>query len=738
MNRLTIYAAALAVMAALGFIAMAPWPHTPRALADAVPAAAPADKPAQAPVEKSRADRYPIPDDWRPEDHILAQTRARQPRQFVAEVSKEDSSLRQVRFKSLGLGVKDIKYNHMLLDSPLVNTFGDLYGPVRFMHTKHASRLQGNCALCHHASPKGANAAGPNEGDRLSETLACRSCHQEAFDPAHPDRMGLKAAYHQQCMDCHKQMNQGPVDCTGCHRKNVPDHSDLVRLPDDPTPLQVTAECLRCHEKAGQDMLTSAHWLWKGPSPYTVDRQKKVMSGKATDTMNNFCVALPSNWPRCTSCHAGYGWKDAGFDFTDTSRMDCLVCHDTTGSYRKAPPAAGMPDPKVDLTFVAKHVGNTSRNTCGECHFQGGGGDAVKHADMSSVLRYPTRNCDIHMGGYDFVCTDCHKTVNHKIKGRATSLPVSEGSRSCEDCHTSKPHYGETLLDYHLNKHCETVACNTCHSPVFSKCNPTKTWWDWSMAGDKKREPGKDKYGMPDYNWMKGEFLWKESNKPSYAWYNGYMQRLLLGDAINPEAQGFGPGEQPDRAAKMRMAATDITRPIGSIQDPGSKIYPFKVMDGIQPADAEHRYLLVPHLYPLSKDDATAYWKNLDWQKAFADGMEAAGLDYSGRYMWVRTNMYWGISHEVAPKERALSCVQCHESLKGDKTCDRCHQDSRDVDFKTLAHKGTDFSYMASRGRDVASLVGATDYIDFKALGYEGDPIVHGGRFKRLPLGQSH
>jgi hypothetical protein len=42
---------------------------------------------------------------------------------------------------------------------------------------------------------------------------------------------------------------------------------------------------------------------------------------------------------------------------------------------------------------------------------------------------------------------------------------------------------------------------------------------------------------------------------------------------------------------------------------------------------------------------------------------------------------------------------------------------------------------MASKGRDVSHLIGKTDYIDFKALGYKGDPIIHGGRFKKLPMG---
>ncbi len=42
---------------------------------------------------------------------------------------------------------------------------------------------------------------------------------------------------------------------------------------------------------------------------------------------------------------------------------------------------------------------------------------------------------------------------------------------------------------------------------------------------------------------------------------------------------------------------------------------------------------------------------------------------------------------------------------------------------------------MKSRGRDVSDLEGKTDFIGFKALGYPGDPILQGGRFKKLPLG---
>jgi hypothetical protein len=159
---------------------------------------------------------------------------------------------------------------------------------------------------------------------------------------------------------------------------------------------------------------------------------------------------------------------------------------------------------------------------------------------------------------------------------------------------------------------------------------------DWSKAGDKSLKPKKDKYGINDYNWMKGEFVWIESGKPNYTWYNGSMKRILLGDKVDPDA-----------------AYLNLTEPEGSIKDPGSKIAPFKLMESVNAVD------------------------------------------------WVNTRMYWG-EHEVMPADMALSCVQCHESLKGERICNRCHQDNKDVDFRKIAQKGTDSSYMASKGGDVS------------------------------------
>jgi hypothetical protein len=57
------------------------------------------------------------------------------------------------------------------------------------------------------------------------------------------------------------------------------------------------------------------------------------------------------------------------------------------------------------------------------------------------------------------------------------------------------------------------------------------------------------------------------------------------------------------------------------------------------------------------------------------------------------------------------------------------------VNFKDLVYKGVDFKLLAASGRDVEDLIGKTNYIDYKALGYEGDPIETRGRFNKLGLG---
>ena len=110
-------------------------------------------------------------------------------------------------------------------DTVTISVLSDKYEPSTFPHRKIVKSLmekQKNnqlaaafhtesttlCQACHHNSP--ASKTPPK----------CVSCHAKAEGVATDGRPALKAAYHLQCMGCHTQMQQKPVetDCSGCHK----------------------------------------------------------------------------------------------------------------------------------------------------------------------------------------------------------------------------------------------------------------------------------------------------------------------------------------------------------------------------------------------------------------------------------------------------------------------------------------------------------------------------------------
>jgi len=69
--------------------------------------------------------------------------------------------------------------------------------------------------------------------------------------------------------------------------------------------------------------------------------------------------------------------------------------------------------------------------------------------------------------------------------------------------------------------------------------------------------------------------------------------------------------------------------------------------------DSTYRYLLVPHLYK-------GLWDDFNWQTALEEGAKGAGLPFSGSFEFIDSIEYASINHEVASKEHALDCVDCH------------------------------------------------------------------------------
>ena len=75
---------------------------------------------------------------------------------------------------------------------------GASMGKVTFSHKGHVD--QGvSCKECHH------NGETPVQ--------KCESCHTADA------KLDAKAAYHKNCIDCHKAKEKGPTGCMECHKK---------------------------------------------------------------------------------------------------------------------------------------------------------------------------------------------------------------------------------------------------------------------------------------------------------------------------------------------------------------------------------------------------------------------------------------------------------------------------------------------------------------------------------------
>jgi octaheme c-type cytochrome (tetrathionate reductase family) len=457
--------------------------------------------------------------------------------------------------------------------------------------------------------------------------------------------------------------NASPAQAETKH--STADHGKFTQLQKSfKTGEEVTEACLSCHTEAARQVMATKHWTWDFKQVHTGQRLGKK------NVLNPFCIGTRSNEAFCTTCHVGYGWKDDTFDFKSERNVDCLVCHDTTGTYKKIDGLAGHPayqrmefpaksgkfiEP-VDLISVASHVGKTRRENCGACHYKGGGGDGVKHGDLDSSLNQPDKELDVHMdkNGLNFTCATCHQTDGHNVAGsryaptaadpHAAIMRGKQGERNpatCQACHGDKPHKQSVAK---LNDHTRSVACQTCHIPQFARGGvPTKMSWNYATAGrlDAAGKPIKtlDAHGHVIYDSRKGDFVLAENVVPEYRWFDGTVTYTLQSDRIDPSR------------------TVSINTFHGKPGAPDARIWPIKLFHGNQPYDKVYRTLLLPHT---AIPDDTAYWYNFDWNKSLRAGAEASGKPFSGQWGFVQTEMSWPITHMVAPKEKALNCVECH------------------------------------------------------------------------------
>ena len=104
-----------------------------------------------------------------------------------------------------------------------LDSLSEQYQPVFFTHERHTS-YAGNCGTCHHEHGNSGTLPCKNchslnaaafKNSVTHSFMACKNCHG-SYSPSSVKTPGLKAAYHTQCLQCHRGMGTIGKDPKGC------------------------------------------------------------------------------------------------------------------------------------------------------------------------------------------------------------------------------------------------------------------------------------------------------------------------------------------------------------------------------------------------------------------------------------------------------------------------------------------------------------------------------------------
>ena len=311
------------------------------------------------------------------------------------------------------------------LDQPslamiILDELEDAYLPVPFDHKGHAemAEMTQGCATCHHFTPAG------------GQHPACKTCHAISDAQADIDKPSLLGAYHQQCLNCHREwINER--DCDVCHRPKAggpaggeasppPTRDDILRVMHPPIP-EPDAEFYRIRSEGA------------------TETQVIFRHREHTQRFGLTCVECHHE-SSCAHCHNAGDETTRPRTFVEHHRQ-CIRCH------------------KRDMD-----VAGWQARRCERCHWRE---DTPKpglfdHAGTGWPLSR------FHQGKS---CRVCHE-----------ELPFTKLSRDCNACHAdwapaAFDHRvtGQALDENHAEQDCEVChperrfdrppKCDECHDP---------------------------------------------------------------------------------------------------------------------------------------------------------------------------------------------------------------------------------------------------------------------------------
>lgn len=304
------------------------------------------------------------------------------------------------RFARFGRGV-DAR-THEVPDVIILDELERLYLPVPFDHKGHAqmAEMADGCVVCHHYTPAG------------QQHPACKTCHDMSTAGTDIYKPGLKGAYHQQCLNCHRDWTD-EKDCDICHRRKAggpgdggtmatPTKDDILKQMHAPIP-----------EPEGD--------FYRSRSDQPTESQVVFRHREHVHRFGLNCVDCHHE-PSCARCHTRDEAKRPR-TLVEHHRP-CIRCH------------------KRDMDLAGRSAGR-----CERCHWVSGRPEPepFNHADTGWLLGR------FHQ---DKGCRDCH-----------TQVPFVRLSKDCNDCHSG---WGPSVFDHRvtgqvLDENHVEHDCELCH-----------------------------------------------------------------------------------------------------------------------------------------------------------------------------------------------------------------------------------------------------------------------------------
>lgn len=317
-------------------------------------------------------------------------------------------------------------------DILVLEQFSEQYAPVTFdhkLHTQPMTEMGIECSSCHHYS----------KPDYFPPCSKCHHTKSDEINSTFPlNRPSIEAAYHRQCVNCHREWSRDIIECSSCHvergaGERVDEHVSVTEASDDKKVYETDkyqktivtflhrehlelfeVDCVSCHREGNCSIC----------HPLDEEEETEEVAISKEDTT----ISSLERHKLCVSCHSSWVFPPENVD----KEQYCQKCHTETQKQKfDHAQSSGWPLKQYHLTL-----------SCSECHIIKGefgkletGCDVCHRGWTPENFNHSVTGLALDEDHRDIACKDCH------IDSKFDEEPSCSGS----ECHEEDIKYPESL-----------------------------------------------------------------------------------------------------------------------------------------------------------------------------------------------------------------------------------------------------------------------------------------------------